>query len=191
MRVKYSILIMIILFLNIFLQAGDFRKCSWGMNPEQVKEMEAGCTVYAEENGCILYLSTVANYKCIVAYYFTKNKLTSAFYKLDEPHTNLNDYIEDYLIIYKLILKKYGGPNDFPGPIRWDNTLYKSDNSQWGFAISLGHLTYLSQWDTDTTYITSLLSGENYKISIFLRYESVKFKDLVDELSEESNLEDF
>ena len=87
------------------------------------------------------------------------------------------------------LTKKYGKPKmDFPGV--WKNDLYKDDKSEWGFAVSLGHLAYGASWETSTTKIEIMLSGDNYKINLILSYFSKELEEWVKQTEEKEALKD-
>jgi len=118
------------------------------------------------------------------------NKLTRSKYVFEEEHSNLNDYIVDYGMLKGFLNKKYGNYSN-KDDAYWLNDLYKDDLQQRGFAISLGQLFYQSNWPTQKTNIDLLLSGENYKISLVIEYESKQFKNLEQKLKEKNTLKDF
>lgn len=73
-----------------------------------------------------------------------------------------------------------------------ENHTNKNDYiSDWGTAISLGHLVYYSTWETNETEIASILSGENYRISCVIEYSSRKLKDIEAKAAEEDAMEVF
>ena len=53
-------------------------------------------------------------------------------------------------------------------------------------AVSIGHLVFVSAWETDRTQIYLLLKGENYKLSVGLVYTSKLHKELRDKADEKS-----
>ena len=58
--------------------------------------------------------------------------------------------------------------------------IYKEDNSNWGIAISVGNLFKISNWSTEKTDIEYSLSGDNYKITCTIVYNSIELKDWVE-----------
>jgi len=98
-------------------------------------------------------------------------------------HSNKNDYIRDYKNLKEILAKKYGKP--WSDRTTWDNDLFKNDRSQWGLAVSIGHLSYGALWDTSKTYITLGLSGDNYEITLLAAYDSRELKEWADKIKEE------
>ena len=54
--------------------------------------------------------------------------------------------------------------------------IYKNDIDDYGFAVSLGHLSYSAGWFGNLTDISVYLQGENYEISLIIQYVSKKFE---------------
>ena len=112
-------------------------------------------------------------------YLFDNNdKVYTAFYSFTETHTNKNKYIDDYDSLVSTLTEKYGKP--IKNTSVWSDDLYKDSPSDYGFAVSLGHLIYASNWETDTTSIIHGLTGDNYKISHNLYYQSKTYKYVED-----------
>ena len=106
-----------------------------------------------------------------------------------EDHTNKNFYINDYEELKEILTKKYGKPKK--DEKIWDNELYKDDRSSWGLAVSVGHLAYGASWETSTTEIVLRLSGDNYKISLILAYDSKELKEWANKIKEEKAKSNF
>lgn len=181
------------LFIIIFsgiCSADDFtfRKTKWGMTPAEVKASEP--LKIAEENeGIIGYKTSVIGKDVFVVYFFIDNQLTRARYILAETHSNRNDFITDYEDFKKILIKKYGVPAKDES--FWKNDLYKDDYSDWGTAISIGHLIYFSTWSTNVTEISDMLMGENYDISCIVEYSSKNLKEIEKKAQEKKALEAF
>ena len=185
---KVCVIILFIVIMGSVLNAQDFRKANWGMSKKQVKETEKIKDIYSEKEDVIVYISTLAGYKCMIGYIFTKNKLARAKYSFLEEHTNKNDYILDYDKILELLKKKYGKTleeNDY-----WKNDLFKDKYSDWGTAISIGHYLKYAKWEDEKTNVTTLLNGENYDISHVIEYSSKNLREVEQEDKEKEVLED-
>jgi hypothetical protein len=107
---------------------------------------------------------------CLISYYFAENQLVAGRYIFLSEHSNKNLYINDYDDIKESLIKKYGQPN-VDRPV-WNNDLYKNDPSEWGMAISVGHLSYTAGWQLANTQIILHLGGDNYDITLGLDYHS-------------------
>lgn len=181
------------LLVVLFAQHGsaddyNFRKTKWGMSIKQVKSSEP-LDVLKEDEDFLLYKTSVIAKDVIIAYFFVDNQLVRTRYVLEESHTNKNDFIGDYNNFKEILSKKYGKPNQ--DEIFWKNELYKDDYSDWGTAISLGHLSYLSKWETQDTEIANMLWGENYKILCIVEYSSKNLKEIEEKAKEKKALGEF
>ena len=166
----------------------DFRKTNWGMSKEQVKTTENKKPDHEEENALVYRVKIDGNdYFC--GYSFLKDKLHNTGYVFAGKHTNRNLYIDDYKKLKEILIKKYGKP--LTEGRTWDNDLYKDDKSEWGFAISLGHLSYGATWETSTTHISLGLNGDNYKINLLLAYDSKELKAWIKQIKEKETSKEF
>ena len=191
-NIFYTSMLLSILIL-FFAETGmgddtNFRQTKWGMTKEQVKSSEP-LKVSEERNDILGYKSSVINKDVFIIYFFAGNQLTRARYFLAESHTNKNDFIRDYKDFKKILTKKYG-PSETEDKI-WKNDLYKDDYSNWGMAISLGHLVYMSTWETEDTEIAAMLLGENYDVSCVVEYTSKNLKELEDKAKEQKAMDNF
>jgi len=184
---KFVIIIIITLYF-VFLFGNDFRKADWGMSIEEVKKTEE-TEILKETNDVLVYETTLAGYQALVAYIFAGNKLTRAKYSFIEDHSNKNDYISDYSNLKTLLTKKYGNP--YEDETFWKNDLYRDDYSDWGFAISLGHLFYYAKWDSESTDIVAILQGENYQIETIIEYTSKDLENQEEKIREAEALNNF
>jgi len=173
---------------SILLNGQDFRNANWGMTYSQVKSSESAKLV-KESSDLLAYQTTLADFDAFVLYIFAGGKLTRTQYKIIETHTNKNDYISDYNTLKELLQKKYG--NTTGDEKIWKNELYKDDLSEWGFAVSLGHLVYYATWKTAKTDVILSLSGENYEIETVIEYSSTELGKLEDNLRSQDDLNKF
>ena len=171
-----------------FADEFNFRKTKWGMSIAQVKSSEP-LDVAKENENLLGYKTNVIGKDVFVAYFFVDNQLVRARYVLAESHTNKNDFITDYNDFKEILTKKYGKPKQ--DETFWRNDLYKDDYSDWGTAISLGHLIYLSSWETQDTEINNMLMGENYDISCIVEYSSKNLKEIEKKAQEKKALDAF
>lgn len=167
---------------DIPISKTGFRQTLWGMNKGQVKKREAG-KVYKEEKmtgamaglDILVYQENIAGLDCLIAYYFAENKLTRARYLFSSEHSNKNLFIQDYKNVQTQLSEKYGKP--YRDDVIWSNDLYKDDLSEYGTAVSLGHLQYATEWKQPETYIQLTLHGDNFEISHWVEYTSNAFHE--------------
>jgi len=173
----------------------DFRKSNWGMTIEQVKASEDKKPDFEGEvtSGFVLSYEVQIDskdYYCV--YFFLEDKLYNSGYAFSKNHTNKNDYIQDYEELKELLTKKYGKPSKKKllslydrEEIYWGYELYKDDEGDWGLAISVGELSYVSIWETPTTEIELILDGDNYEINLRIIYISKELKEWSDKILED------
>lgn len=152
-----------------------FRDTYWGMTKTQVKAVEKSELV-KEDTDLLAYKGNVAELNCYILYIFVDGLLVRGKYVIIEEHSNRNDYISDYKKLKNLLQGKYKKPSK--DEIYWKNDLYRDEYQSWGFAVSLGHLVYFTEWKTPTTDINLGLYGENYDITLAVEYISTKYKGL-------------
>ena len=171
---------------NCFADDYSFRKTTGGVSKAQVKSSES-LTLSKEEEKNLYYKTNILGKDVMLVYAFVSNKLVSAYYILSESHTNKNDFINDYDKFKNTLTKKYGKAKE--DRIIWKNDLYKDKYSDWGMALSVGHLIYMTSWETHDTEIRNLLHGENYDISSIISYRSKKLKGLEEKAKEKEDLD--
>ena len=190
-KIMLFVLIIFLIFSVIVLADDvqyDFRKTNWGMSREQVKATEDKEPDYKKDN-LLIYNVKINGENCYCFYDFLENILYNAAYEFLEEHTNKNDYINDYEDLKNILIEKYD--KLIIDKIEWKDDLYKDDKSEWGMAISVGDLKYYSFWETPTTIIGLMLSGDNYEITLTLSYRSKKLKEWVEQKELEKAKEDF
>jgi len=166
---------------------GKFRNATWGMSADQVRKLEQGEPVH-DKDDVIGYSTSVVGLDCWAAYFFVDDKFVRGRYVINEAHSNLNDFINDFENLKQALSKKYGQPS-FDNK-NWRNDLYQDDFDKWGFAISLGHLVYAASWETEDSDIYLSLTGENYETSLLIEYASKAFSGLEQKTREAKQLDD-
>lgn len=71
------------------------------------------------------------------------------------------------------------------------NRLSLLDEQSQGLAISIGDLAYGASWETSTTKIDLMLSGDNYKIKLILSYISKELEEWVKQTREKEASKNF
>lgn len=158
---RRTLLILLAITLSPALLAADFRNASWNDTPNQVKATETAHLV-REETDNLFYKDRLAGIKVIINYTFLNGKLVECTYMADETYTNKNQYIRDINTLNELLTKKYGAPvkhEQF-----WRDDRYKNDPQKHGFAVSIGHLVYRTEWQTPDSIIVSGLRGQNFDV---------------------------
>lgn len=150
----------------------DIFGMTWGMSMADVARVNPKSLVRDADS--ISYKTTVGGEDATALLSFVDNKLSRVLYILHAEHANTGPYPSDFDEIDSLLKDKYGNP-DISGP-EWTDDLYKNDRSQWGMAVATGRMQMRSEWQTQRTKITHLLTGDNYTVSHYIGYESREFK---------------
>lgn len=160
---------------NIPLSKTGFRETLWGMGKEQVKAAETARFLYekkgaGEKKGIdeLAYDYELDGLKSVILYHFAAGRLTKAYYLITAEHTNKNIYISDYKRIKAQLKSKYGEP--IHDEEKWLNGLYKDNPEEYGMAISVGHLIYVTDWHSDERSIRLSLSGDNFRVALRVEY---------------------
>jgi len=164
-----------------------FRKTCWGWTKDQILNAENQKPEHSEDK-VLVFNGTISGLECKIIYVFSSNKLVRTKYHIVENHSLSNQYIVDFEILKDLLTKKYGkhiDDNQF-----WHDDLYKDDYSDWGTAISLGHLVFITMWSYGETDINLVLAGDNYEINFAIEYSSRNLSHLDENEVENSTLLD-
>lgn len=149
----------------------DFRKVRWGMSVAQVKQTEK-LKLLKEGKESLKYDYTLIGMKCKIFYHFKAGKLTSARYTIQQKHHDPAIFNKDFITLKKHLRLMYGAPATIQD--NWKNDQFKSDESKWGFAVSIGFLTRMVIWRTGETKVVLQMEGQNHEIFINIKYVSIK-----------------
>lgn len=156
-----------------------FRNSEWGSSVESVKATESANFISEKSKGStqrVNFTGEVGGSPVTISYDFTNNKLVSATYIFDEEHSSKLLFVEDFAKVTVLLKEKYDDP--ITEDTIWLNALYKDDVSDWGMAVSVGHLKFVWVWETNTTEIRHGLVGDNFNITHGIVYRSKKFMEM-------------
>ena len=149
--------------------AYDFRTVKWGMSKKDVLAAENAKPVKNDAAG-IEYEMLLFGYQCVVKYIFTGDKLTGAQLRIRQEHFDPELFYQDYENLKQRLKPVFG--ETLGDKCDWNNDIYRSDRSKWGFAVSLGFLVCRTQWETPRTHITLTISGSNHQITTVMEYTS-------------------
>ena len=169
------------------VQKNDFRNSKWGMKKDKVLSTEKNKPLEAGPYNpyfAAVYTGEVAGLKAYYKYSFLDDVLVRGDYVLKEKHYNKNKYITDYNKLKEILTRKYGGP--IKDVENWYNDQYKDRPQDYGLAVSIGHLAFQSDWETDRTLVWLTLKGGNFDIGINIFYVSKLHKELTDKAEEKS-----
>jgi hypothetical protein len=151
---------------KVYLESAE-----WGMTSTQLKRIEGLPVHQGESQGyeIIGYRKEILDRDCLIGYYFSNDRLKGAKLSFLDQHSNKNQNIADFKRIRNLLAQKYGRPIE--DKISWEDVTHKENISEWGNAISLGHLKYISRWSTQKTEVYLHLFGEEDEISLEVTYK--------------------
>jgi hypothetical protein len=166
----------------------NFRNTYWGMNKAQVVRMEGRPDQQDNSGGLavIQYAKKISDMDCMIGYVFADNQLAKAKYSFLAKYEDKNQYIRSYKKIKDVLVEKYG--NADAEKVLWQNKTYKDDRSNWGLALSLGHLEVNSLWKDADTEIQIRLHGEKGRVSLFVLYSGLGYIELASKLKAQSHL---
>ncbi len=164
-----------------------FRRASWGDSLAQVKASEVGQAAQ-ETDVSVTYAVIIAQLNALAHYIFVSDRLVRAKYIVTEEHSSPELFLQDFARLDDLLSQKYGGAhtrNDY-----WVDDLYQDDPTEWGFAVSLGHLARYHQWNLPDITIVLALTGDNYVVNLQVEYSSAEFAPLEEQQTRTNALND-
>jgi hypothetical protein len=187
-------LLVLVFIVSIFGQAKlswsenyTFRYTRWGMTAEEVIASESGLDPVEKSENMVKYKTQVLGKNVELVYLFFQNQLTGSSYQLDENYINSKHFITSYLRFKAALTRKYG-----PAKVEqtnWQNDALRNISSKKGLALSLGHVDYLSAWETPSTTISCSLKEDNYYILSSVTYRSKEFSVLQQDSKKEDELD--
>lgn len=172
MKKYIYIILFLISIINISASKPDFRQINWGMEQQQIIQSEKIKLLDQNEEN-LVYSCLINNKNCILMYGFQNKKVFCATYFFKINHTSLNDYLDDYNDLFDSLKIKYQEP--ISNKMIWKNNLFRNSPSDYGTAISVGHLICVSKWETETTNIMMSLTGDNYQIQLAITYSDKNY----------------
>jgi hypothetical protein len=145
----------------------DVRKARWGMSREEVKKSE-DLQLLSQGADMLEYKFVLLGIQSRIRYKFTGDRLNGAEYLIEQDDVNPFRFYDDFVELKKYLRKLYGVP--VSDDKTWSNDIYKGDEKNWGFAISLGFLACKTSWQNATTKISLNQTGGNHLIKTNIEY---------------------
>jgi hypothetical protein len=150
----------------------DIRKAMWGMEKAEVKRSEI-LQLIRETQNSLEYKFKLIGLDSKIVYKFSPDKtdklrLCGSQYIIEQDDVNPAKFYEDYKLLRSYLRQLYGFPVSDENT--WTNEMYKADEKNWGFAISLGFLTCHATWKNARTRIVLNISGSNHILSTNIEY---------------------
>ncbi|MDD5674671.1 MAG: hypothetical protein PHC61_10940 [Chitinivibrionales bacterium] len=149
----------------------DFRKARWGFTRRQVEQSEANPALKSSADK-LEYKISLLGMSCKIVYTFAGDNLIKGSYFLEQDHPDPAQYYADFTVLKDYLRQIYGTPvsdQDF-----WTNDIYRADRKNWGFAVSIGFLSYRVIWQGPTTKTVLTINGGNHAINTNIDYASIK-----------------
>ncbi len=161
------------------VQQPDFREARWGMTKAEVKRTEHS-PLRGESKTSLVYQDSIAGIHTIVGYTFSSDgkQLIAGGYLSEENYKDRNMYLGDFRAMKQYLIGIYGQPE--VDKVRWLNDFFKKDPEKRGFAVALGHVYYLTEWENENTTITMTLVGKDYKVQQLVSFKSKQYKEKLD-----------
>ncbi|WP_438853891.1 hypothetical protein [Agromyces sp. M3QZ16-3] len=140
------------------------------MTQAQVRSLEIDEPML-DEAGTLIYEVDVASMDANAFYEFHDGELARASYIFGRERSSPNRYVGDFNRLLELYTRKYGEPDG--SFTQWHDTLYRDDPNNWGHAVERGDVAFYARWSTAESVVSIMLSGGNYKASIYARYVSL------------------
>jgi len=192
MCLQIMIILMTVSMLLAASDQRDFRQTTWGMNSSQIVSAEGKMPAFQDKGSPIQilgYSDQIANLDCQVFYILAYDQLVRTKYMISEKHTNKTEYLSDYDRLKEVLSNKYGKP--VSDDIYWKNNLYKSDPSEWGMAVAVGHMAKFTRWESLRTTIILCLTGDNFEINLGIEYSSKELAALEKKAKKEQEASKF
>ncbi len=153
----------------------DFRNAKWGDDKETVIEYEADVDLI-ESDDALVGEANAGGYDTLVIYYFDDDKLYETAYAFSEVlnFSNAGQYIPVYNSLKETLTTKYGTPiMDRIIPMESQDLIdYAGEAS----ALEYGYVTYVAQWETETTDIMMGMSAINFEINLVIIYTDKNYE---------------
>ncbi len=145
----------------------------WGMSSSSLTQLmgDPGRVFSSDGSKIFSYRRKVLGRDCCIDYIFQRDHLLRTYYVFMEKYLEKSRYIEEFTQINREFCQKYGEPqeeNKF-----WHDPVLRDNPDHWGRAVSLGHLSYETQWQLNHTRILLRLAGSDNQVSLELRYSSL------------------
>ena len=147
----------------------DFGSARWGMTKGQVISSEASSPV-SESGDSLTYMGQYNGASASLVYVFSGDRLVKGRYKVNGSSSDQEAYIGQYERLKEILTARFGAP--IIDDMRWVNPLYKDNPDRYGFAVYIGHLSYMSKWITPRSNIVLELESNNYNMILQALYNN-------------------
>lgn len=164
-----------------------FRRSRWGDSMQSVLSEETNDPARSDSD-FVVFESSIAGLDAMIVFNFVNDNLVRGQYRITQEHSHDLAYLTDRNTLLELLIRKYGSPASHN--TNWLNDLYQDDPPEWGMAVSMGHLSMFTEWQTAETEVTLALFGDNFEVSLGVEYRSAQLSGLEDARNEQLALDD-
>lgn len=151
----------------------NFRTSNWGDSKEDVLNHEKE-TQLKQTGPSLTGNVMVYGLDSFVTYNFNSDQLVRGIYMFYLDYSDTKEYISKYDELKNTVSQLYGDPiYDRIAPLVEESIIDGEEDTE---SLSLGHVFYITQWETETTSITLGMNSTNNKITVTLGYEDINNK---------------
>lgn len=155
---------------------GAFRGVPWGATRAEVLERE-GAEAAHDGGDFLMFESRLATIAVRVFYSFIDNRLARGKYVVAESYANDQSFVHAFESLRGLLIEKYGKADS--DDMYWLDDGFKDSPLQLGMAAAVGQYRRFLHWQRADGDLWLGLSGENYKATVSVEYESAALGPLV------------
>lgn len=174
MKRLFASLCLFVLAYTAFGQ--DFQGIPWGTPIDEIADLKGQDlqTLQNEQFDAVYYYRGTAEGSDAAIFFYEKDgKLVQGAHSFVAAHDEFNGYIDDYQAMKQVLTTRYGPPQK--DVVEWKDEQYRAEPASWGRAVSLGHLVYLTEWNTPQSLVRMWMGAENGYIIHSVLYTSLIF----------------
>ena len=173
-KMKYIVVsaaALVLTAVSLSAQEPDIRRTRWGMSPEDVISSESATPIYRDSEH-LYYGFSFAGLDAFCTYTFGAAGLVQASFSftVEHPVAELNRYLDDYKTVERDLRRRFGEPRH--ENMVWKDPRLRDQPSEHGFAVSIGHLTFDSLYETERSWVVHVLQGEQHSIGHALLFQA-------------------
>ncbi|MDA1348220.1 MAG: hypothetical protein O3A47_05045 [Chloroflexi bacterium] len=148
----------------------DFRRVRWGMSSREVAQSESLEALGPEDR----VSGKIGGLTVHVGHVFHSDELVGTVCRLADPHDENSDFSADFDSLKAALSRQYGLPDK--DTANWWNDQFSDYPQFYGTAISLGHLEYNVQWETERTVVSLVMRGQTHMVRREISPQMTRFQ---------------
>ena len=155
-----------------------FRASRWGMSFQDVRALENGLaskfppnesiTPGTAQTASLSGVEVLPGFTANANYCFTRDGLFAGGYEYTQKHPDPDDYLDDYAILKKWLILRYGQP--VAGVVSLDGWIQPADAELHGGDVADGKLELISRFQAPGTDVVLSLTGASGEITLAENY---------------------